>query len=58
LGDISREDLARVLVQCLNRTPLQGLTFSVEGTPQDGAQEDLSADLNRLKEALPAAADT
>lgn len=52
LGDISRVDLARVLVACLDRQPTHSLTFSVEGGPPGSPPDDLAEDLNRLREVV------
>lgn len=52
LGDISREDLARVLVECLQHSPKKALVFSVENR-QDDAPEDLASQISRLRETVP-----
>ena len=52
LGDISREDLARVLVECLQHSPKKALVFSVENR-QDDAPEDLASQMSRLRETVP-----
>ena len=42
LGDVSREDLARVLAQCAEQTPAGCLTVAVEGgPPADVPQQDI-----------------
>ncbi|BDA48364.1 hypothetical protein COCOBI_12-0410 [Coccomyxa sp. Obi] len=59
LGEVSREDVARVLVKCLVRQPSTILSFSLEaGSPlgplqQTDADLDLAEQLARLQETLP-----
>ncbi len=63
LAAVSREDVARVLVKCLDRQPSGILSFSLEagGPLQLGSAEQLDADMDlaeqlaRLRETLPVA---
>ena len=53
LGEVSREDVARVLVECLQRTPAHSLIFSLEsGRPAEPV--DLGTALAGLQESVPA----
>ena len=52
LGDISREDLARVLVECLQHVPKKAVVFSVENR-QDDPSGDLASQISRLQESVP-----
>ncbi len=57
LGEISREDVARVLVRCLDRQPAGSLSFSVEaaGSAEGDSDLDLAEQFARLQESVPAA---
>lgn len=53
LGEVSREDVARVLVECLQRKPAHSLIFSLEsGRP--AVPVELSRALAGLQETAPA----
>lgn len=58
LGQVSREDVAKVLVCSIDRQPVQSLAFCIEsGRPNElsNAELDLEEQLARLQEAVPAA---
>lgn len=54
LGEVSREDLAKVLVECLRHPPKKSLVFSVQNRQTGDPAEDLADQISRLREAVPA----
>ena len=50
-GEVCREDLARVLVECLQHPPKKALVFQVQNRPQGDFTEDLASQMSRLREA-------
>ena len=51
-GEVCREDLARVLVECLQHPPKKALVFQVQNRPQGDSPEDLTSQMSRLQEAV------
>ena len=51
-GEVCREDLARVLVECLQHPPKKALVFQVQNRPQSDSSEDLASQMSRLQEAV------
>ena len=52
VGEVCREDLARVLVECLQHPPKKALVFQVQNRPQGDSPEDLTSQMSRLQEAV------
>ena len=53
LGDICREDLAKVLVDCLQHPPKTARVFSVQNSQTGDPSQDLARQISMLQEALP-----
>ena len=53
LGDVCREDLAKVLVECLQHPPKTARVFSVQNRQTGEPSEDLASQISRLREAVP-----
>ena len=54
LRDVTREDLAKVLVECLRHPPKIARVFSVQNSQTEAPSEDLASQFSRLREAMPA----
>ena len=53
LGDVCREDLARVLVDCLQHPPKTARVFAVQNSQTGDTSEDLASQISMLREAVP-----
>ena len=53
LQDTCREDLAKVLVECLQHPPKTARVFSVQNRQTGDPPEDLASQISRLREAVP-----
>lgn len=52
-GDVCREDLAKVLVECLQHPPKTARVFAVQNRQTREPPEDLASQISRLREAVP-----
>lgn len=53
LGDVCREDLAKVLVACLQDLPTTAWVFSVQNRQTGDPTEDLASQISKLRETMP-----
>jgi len=53
LRDVTREDLAKVLVECLRHPPKSARVFSVQNSQTEAPSEDLASQFSSLREAVP-----
>ena len=52
-GDVCREDLAKVLVACLQGPPATARVFSVQNRQAGDPTEDLASQISKLRETVP-----